>query len=460
MASALDQIVNIVITQETRSIPTPSFNIPLIMGPNLAQGTGTNLIQEFSSPSDLLGPGTGFSTSSPEYIYAVQLFSNTLVPPSFYVGYRAPATAQVDTFSVNTISSGHTYTMIVNGATGSYTASGGDTAETILSGLLTSLDTYAGFTGIASGVTGATTLVVTANVAGAGYVVGAVDSKLTHVASTPSHGIVDDMTSIMLLPEGVGDKWYAWMVVGNSDVDAEQGAAWTETQTKIFAVASGDASIDSSSTSDLASVLKGHGYTRTFLMYSPTTYANGIEAGLVGGQLPQTPGTSTWKFKQCGSITPDSFTSTSRLRLIGNQGDFTSSKGVNIYETVGSVPITEEGWMCGGQYIDITVGIDWLRANMQNGIFTLLATLPKVPYTNKGIAAVEAVVKQWLKLASDEIGGTGFIDSTSIQVWVEDVNSITTANRAARVLPSNAINFTARLAGAFHFVTISGNVSV
>lgn len=265
---------------------------------------------------------------------------------------------------------------------------------------------------------------------------------------TNSGSLVTDIQAI----QGVSDLWYGLSVTSNLAADIEAVAAYIETQLKVFVGASSDAAIITSSSVDVASVLKGLAYKRSALLYS--AQANkGPDAAWLGGQLPQVPGASTWKFKQLVGITPDIFTATQRNYAIGVPG--TPGKNCNIYETVGGVGITEEGTMAGGQFIDLTVGIDWLTSTMKTNVFSLLVNALKIPYTDQGAAIIQNGVFQTLRQGV----ANGLIDGSSpITVTVPSVLSVSTTLRAERVLPN--VNFSCRLAGALHFVQINGTVTV
>lgn len=457
MATALDQIVNVQITQETQAVPQAGFGIPLIVGPTGFDNS--DVLRYYSSPQAMLADG--FTTSDPEYIYAVEAFEQALSPTQVGIGKRTTAVAQVDTLAVSTLSTTHLYTLQIDLVVVSYQAVGGDTQQVILAGLLADIATVfpsgAPVTGVVTGTGSGALLTLTASVPGNGVSYSAIDADLTHVAVTPNHGIADDLLAIIDVPN-IGNLWYGLALCSNTDADILQAASFIETLQKIFIAASADSAIATTSTTDLASILHGKGYKRTALVFSLASANMGMDAAWLGGQLPQVPGASTWKFKQLAGISPDSYTAAKKAILTGVPG-ISTGKTVNIYETVGGVNITEEGWMVGGQFIDITVGIDWLVSTMQANVYANLVNNPKIPYTDKGVAVIKAAVQQTLKQGSDE-GGTGLIDATSISISVVPVSSIPANTRAERILPANSIVFSCRLTGAFHFIVINGIVTV
>lgn len=268
------------------------------------------------------------------------------------------------------------------------------------------------------------------------------------IGYTPFSDIAEELNDILQ----VSNLWYGVSLCTNVAATILAAAAFIETQLKIYIADSEDADIITSSTGDVLSQLKALGYKRTALMYSEDA-EKGPSAGWLGGQLPQTPGASTWKFKQLVGITADDLSETETTNVIGVPG--TPGKNGNIYTEVGGVPITQEGWMVSGQFIDLTVGLDWLESRMKENVYTLLVASPKIPYTDQGISVVVNAVRQTLAQGV----ANGLIDGDSpIEVSAPAVQDIPTADRANRVLPD--VTFSCRLAGAIHFVRIEGTVSV
>lgn len=347
--SAINQIVQVQISQQTQAVPQAGFGIPLIIG--TSNRIGSDFIRYYSSTAGMLSDG--FLTSDPEYIYASKAFSQALAPQLVGIGKRT----------------------------------GGSMAT--------------------------------------------------------------DLQNII----NQSNLWYALVLTDNTDADILAAAAFIETVQKIMVVASGDAAIPTSATNDLATTLKNLGYKRTALMYSASQASLGMDAAWVGGMLPTTPGAATWKFKQLVGISPDTFTDSQRTILIGVPG--APGKNVNIYETVGGVNITEEGFMVGGQFIDVTIGIDWLVSTIQTNVFSSLVNLPKIPYTDQGVAVVEAQIRASLL----EGITNGLIDgNTAFSVNAPLVLNVPFNDRAERLLPD--VTFNCRLAGALHFIQIQGVVTV
>ena len=266
--------------------------------------------------------------------------------------------------------------------------------------------------------------------------------KVAMAASDPEIDIPNDLAAI----SAIDDDWYALVLaVDATDEEILDVAAYVETLRKIFAVTitSEDAK-DPSMTDDLASKLAAAGYARTFAFYSDNDFA---AAALLGRCLPTDPGSETWAFKTLAGITPSKLTETEKAAL--------RAKKCNFYIEVAGVPITQDGITASGEYIDIVRGVDWLQARMQESIFGALVRAQKVPFTDAGIAVVEAQIRAVLSAAV----GVGLLaDDPAPTVVVPRARDVPQNDRAQRKL--TGIRFSGVLAGAIHSLEIQGTVTV
>jgi len=448
MAGSLSSVLSIQITQATAAVATTSFAIPLIVGPT---ATGwSDVCHVYSSPAAMLTDG--FITSSPEYIYALELVSQTVVPASFCVGKRAGSpVAQVDTFAVATLTSGHAYKITVNGTVYSYTAGGGDTQQVVLGALLTAILVGGAVTGAVTGSGSGALLTLTGASLGLAVTYSAIDSLLTHVLVTPAVGIQSDLTAII----AENNTWYGLVIAAASDADILQAASLIESLQKIFIAVSATTAIGTSSTSDVGSTLQAKGYKRTALIFSPANVNAGIDAAWAGGQLPQTPGSNNWAFKTLAGIAADVLTTTQQTTCIGTPVAGIAGKNVNIYQALGGVNCTMMGTMAGGAWIDQTVFVDWLQSTISTNVFSALVNATKIPFTDKGAAILVSAVRA----AIDQGVVQGGIDGASpITLTVASVLSLSTVQRAQRIAPT--ITFSCRLSGAINDAVIAGTVTV
>lgn len=439
---AIDQIVSVAITEQTQVATQVGFGIPLIIG---TTGFGNaDLIRYYTNPADMLTDG--FTTSSPEYIRAVKLMSQGISPTQFGIGKYTAAVIQVTTVTPDVSDQViQHYIETIADVPYDFTSDATPTAAEVVTGLIALINADSNAPVVASG---STTLILTAKVAGAGFS-HTESANLAAVTSPANHSIADDIAAI----QDVNDDWYGLSAVTQVASDLEQIAQYIESQKKIYIGDTNDAACLTTSTTDIASILKGLSLKRSGVIYTAESN-DGKASAWMGGQLPKVPGSTTWKFKTLAGCTVDKFTATQRSIAIGNGIAGVVGKNLNIYEATGGSNITKEGFMAGGQFIDITIGVDWLESNIQSGVFNLLVSEDKVPYTDQGLAQIENAIRAVLNQGAVN----GLVDGSTIVVSIPPVAQQSVSDRANRIL--NNVKFSCRLAGALHFVVIQGVVTV
>ncbi|HWJ97517.1 MAG TPA: DUF3383 family protein, partial [Acidimicrobiales bacterium] len=341
------------------------------------------------------------------------------------------------------------YTVTVDGKEASFTADATSTVAKVSAGLVAAINAVSGGAVTAAAVGGAGTetgLTITAKVAGEVYsleLATTLGAKLSVEETTADVGIADDIAALAL---ATGD-WYGLVLVSQGKAEILAAAAVIESMRRILGVTSMDSDIlDGVATTDLASQLKAAGYARTFLLYSPAAHEYGAAAWM-GNRFPGQPGGSTWKFKTLRGV--------SVYSLTASQEAAAKAKNANTYTSIGGVSITAEGVTASGEFIDVTHGVDWLQAQLQEGVYSLLVNSDKVPFTDGGVALVENVVRGCLArgVSADLLAA-----DPEPTVSVPRVRDVPQPDRAARHLPD--VRFEAVLAGAVHSLTISGTITV
>lgn len=261
--------------------------------------------------------------------------------------------------------------------------------------------------------------------------------------ATSDPGIATDLATILL----ADSDWYGLAIDSNTKAEILAAAAWAESQKIIFACQSADsACADSASTTDVMASLKSHSYARTHCDYHPSIGENWMAAAILGNRLPRDPGSNTWAFKTLAGIEVYSLSDT-KLNAIKN-------KNGGVYIDIAGIDITQNGQSASGQFVDITIFVDWLHARMQERIFTIIANAEKIPFTDKSVAMFVAEILAQLQ---DGVTVGGLISGT-ISASGPKVADVPQADRANRHLPN--LTFAGQLAGAVHSLTIQGNVFV
>lgn len=439
-------IVTVTITKSTRTVTLASFSIPAILGPS--NRIGSDPFRVYTDPSAMIMDG--FMISDPEYIHAVALRAQPIKPKQFLVSKFTAAVAQVDTFQVGTLTTGHAYAFTLNGTIITYTSSGGDTQQSILAALLTAIGvafpSSPPVSGAVVGTGPSATLTLTSTVAGVGISYTAIDASLTHVASVVNHSIVNDLITL-LAAVGPTTTPYGILVTSKVASDIAQVAGFIETQLLVYVAASADANCLTTATTDVMSVCKNKAYARTMLLYSATATTEAADAAWMGYLLPTTPGSSNWAEKQLQGVTADNLNPTQIANVLGKNG--------NVYVPVAGAGTTLYGNVCSGDFMDNTIFIDWLSSQIQTNVISLLTdpTNLKIPYTNPGISKVENQVRGAMQQGQDNGGlAPGWTVVSPL------VSSVSQADKKARVL--NNVIASGTLAGAINQVNVQVFVSV
>jgi len=355
------------------------------------------------------------------------------------IGKRLAAVAQVNTITVLNAVDG-AFTVTLNGVAFTFVAAG-NTVTQIKDGLVALIN--AGSEPVTAASSGASTFTLTADVAGTSFT-STLTVNMSQVFTTANHGIIEDLQEIVALPGG--NDWYSLSIETRTQGDILNAASYIETQRKIFGVASNEGGIKTGSTTDIASKLEALSYSRSFVFFSEDQ-ANYPEAAVFGVINPLDPGSYTAKFKTLVGIVADD--------LNDSELAFIKGKSANYYTKVAGVDIFQEGTVAVGEYIDTIIFVDWLQAQIEEGIFADLINNPKIPFTDIGGAVLEKQVRAQLQKGI-RVGGLAADPAPT--VTVPKVADIDPLDRQARIFKT--IEFAANLAGAIHFTEVRGVVSV
>ncbi|QNO00386.1 hypothetical protein phiPsa347_070 [Pseudomonas phage phiPsa347] len=426
--TVLTDIIEINISRETAAVAQTNFNVPMFVSAH------TRFAERARTYSSLTAVAEDFSPSDSAYVAAQKLFGQVLKPSQIVIGRRLVPSS---TISIQAAVAG-TYTMTINTINFSYVATGVDTTITIGAGLKAAYDVTP-----VSGVTVTDNLDGTLTVSSLiGYSL-EVTSNMGQANQPSTESWVTTINEITV----VNNTWYAVMIESHAETDVLAVAGQIEGMKKVFATSSQSSDIKTTATTDTFSKLQDLGYQRTFGMYSATADAEFPEAAWVGYQLQEQPGSNTWAYKALSGVTVSTLSDTESTNI--------HTKNGTTYETVGGLNSTIGAKMFGGEWIDVMIFVDWLEQRMKERLWSRLANSKKIPYTAAGAAIIEAEIRAQL---NDGIRVGGLANSPAPTVEVPDVLSVSVNARAQRIF--EGITFEARLAGAIHFVKISGTVTV
>ncbi len=259
---------------------------------------------------------------------------------------------------------------------------------------------------------------------------------------TADPGIAADLAAIYL----ADSDWYGLFLDSNGGLEVAAAATWAETHTVIFGAASADTGcIDGGVTTDPMSVQKTAAHARTFVSFHefPFEFMQGEWLSRV---LATKPGSATWANKALPGITPSILTTTQQAAI--------RTKNGNWYSTIKAIGFTLNGKSASGEWIDTTVGVDWLTDQLNTGAVALLSGADKIPFTDAGADLWRAMISGCLERG---IKGGFLASSPKPTVTIPLVADVSPTDKTARNLPD--VEFSATLAGAIHKATIVGRLS-
>ncbi|EEC0965199.1 DUF3383 domain-containing protein [Salmonella enterica subsp. enterica] len=267
-------------------------------------------------------------------------------------------------------------------------------------------------------------------------------------------------------------SWYGLGIADKEDIadgDWLKVAAAVEASgvSRILAITTSDpATVDATSTGDLAYKLKAAKYGRTFVQYSSSSkyaalsaFGRAFTVNFNGSNT-----TITLKFKQEPGITYETLTTDQAAAL--------DAKNCNVFVYYqNDTAILQQGVMSGGDFFDERHGLDWLQNYVQTNLYNLLYTsTTKVPQTDAGVTRLLSNVEQSMDqsvtngLVAVGVwngGPIGQLDSgdtltKGYYVYAQPISEQAQADREARKAPVTQV--ACKLAGAVHFADVQINV--
>lgn len=434
--TTLNNIVDVTITRETRTIQRASFSIPCFIAEHTIFAERA---KEYTSLADIVT--AGFATTSAVYKAATLYFGQTVAPSKIIVGRRLVPSVTITPTVANTA----VYSFKANGTLITFTSDADATAAEIVTGLKAALTTAAIPTTGSNGIvaSGSTTLVLTPSGDAS-----SIANYTANLVAVNAASVEDWVSATIPAVRAVKDQWYMLSIDTHVDATVLAVAAYIEgikaTSPKFYVFSSAASDIKTSATTDIFSLVKALSYTHTAYIYSgmATSFA---ECGLVGRFAPEQAGSNIWEQKTIVGLTVDTLTPDEISYIHGKNGA--------TYENVGSVDVVIGGKCADGGWIDESIFVDWLKSRIQESVWSLLVNTRKIGYTSAGAAAIEGSMRS---VMAEGIQVGGLADDPAPVVTVPNVLNLSSAQRATRTLPD--VTFTARLAGAIRATTISGTV--
>jgi hypothetical protein len=487
---SVSDVVNVSIVMTPTAAAVRNFGALLVLGSSSVIDTN----ERIRSYTTLSAVANDFGTTAPEYLAAVNFFSQSPQPALLYLGRWAQtassgvlhgarlSTSQQAIANFQAITNGG-FNITIDGTVKNITGlnfSGAANLNAVAAIIATALTTANVIWGannqrfdIISKTTGATSTVSYAS-AGTGTDVSTLlGLTAASGASAPVPGIpAETLLSAVTQMANISTDWYGLAIaaIGLTDADQIAVAAFIEaaSPSRIFGITTqASATLDPTSTTDLAYVLSAAKYRRTFTQYSTSSpyavtsmYGRAFTVDFTGNRT-----TITLKFKQEPGITAETLTETQAATL--------KAKKCNVFVNYNnSTAIIQEGQMTDGSFFDEVHGLDYLQNDVQTAVYNLLYTSPtKVPQTDAGANLIATTISARLAqgvanglIAPGVWNSPGFgaltqgdVLGKGYYVYTPPVSSQSQADREARKAVTNQCAI--KLAGAVHSANVIINVN-
>ena len=445
--SDLSSKVAVTVTVADKAVTQAGFGTPMIVG---YHDHFSDIVRTYTSTTAMVADG--FTAGEGIYLAAAAFFAQSPNGGTIKVGKRTNTVAQQIKFTP-TAANSTTYTIVTTNQDGtadtaSFTSDDTATVAEICTGIV------AAFGATDATLSDDTTHVTFTNdTDGEYFAVRAYTNNpsdgtsplWTRDEETADAGIAADLNAIL-----AEDADFYFLI--GADVQDGAGiaaaASWCNTNSKMGLFSTPDEDVVTSGSSDVAGVLAAAAYNYAGIIHhrEPGDHPEAAWCGLASAY---NPGQITWAYKTLSGVTVQNYTST--------QTGYMDTDKCNYYQSLGGVSSTYPGKLSSGRFIDVQRTIDWITASLQEDIYSLLVNSLKVPFTEEGLGAIEAVIRG--VLAEGIVNGAISNDPGSKpSVTMPALSSISTADKAARLL--DGISVTATLAGAVHTVDIDVYLSV
>lgn len=452
--SDISLVVDFQLSDQTQGVEAAGFDTGMLLSPNLP---GPELVKFYSSAAAMTA--ADFAATDPEVIYAGRYFAQDPHPALLAVGKRTAPTQsyRVDVYG---LADSRAYTLNVSDGTTdltcTFTSDASATNDEIIEGLRDAWNALgapaSGYTAAAAGNPTEEYLTITADVAGTWISVQVDSLSLLGIvqdhdapAAPSGQTLTDNLDDIKL----ESAAWYGIINMFNSTDEIETIADWAESNKKIFAPASNDSSILTSTLAagdDAASSIVNSAVRRTGVMYHSAP-AEAMDGAVMSRMLAaDPPGSFDIHLKTLALVEVDAPTDSHIVNL--------KAKRCSFYVRMGGTNNVFGGWT-GTSWLDLVHGLDYYHARMAEEIFGNLRAADKTPMDEGGLATVEAGISKVLDEAVEDRFFLKYPEPVVVMPKIEDISD---ADKAARFL--NDVGYTATTSSGIHTISGLGTVTL
>lgn len=257
-------------------------------------------------------------------------------------------------------------------------------------------------------------------------------------------------TDLTALAAGVtaADDFYSVSCADRSKAYQNALADWTAANTRLAIVQSEDSDILADTAANLFEVLgDDDANPRAVGLYHAASEWADMAWAAMGISADPDQTASVWYDKTLTGITPTVITAAQKAVVLGNGG--------NLVLRLKGVSATGPGKLFDGNYVDTLISKDWLRARLAEALAQFKLDLSnrnqKIPYTNVGLAMVEAVIRGVCQ-RGERIGH--FAEGSTV-IATPDISEVDAADITARQC---TIPVTVTLSGGIATITLNVGV--
>jgi len=169
---------------------------------------------------------------------------------------------------------------------------------------------------------------------------------------------------------------------------------------------------------------------------------------LMARGLAVEPGLATWAFTvRLSGVTASALTDNQVAEAQGHNG--------NTYTDIAGWDSIFPGAMASGEFIDIVTLGHWVTVRVQEEIIRILATRPKIPYTDKGVSDIKAACFSVVRRQMADDDSRGLLKGSEL-FTAPKVADVSAVDKTNRYLPDCTLS--AEFVGAVHTVGLGINL--
>ena len=434
--ASLDQTITVNVLKGPGGVPRENFGLPMWMTHEQYSPLRA------ASYADIDEVNTVYPVGSTTRDAASIFFGQSPRPGKLIIGTKLGSVNLTPVAVNDTL-----YEVVINGITIGFTSDADATVAEITAGLALAIDNDATIGPLTTTTDNTTDFDVDS--------AGAIPFSLTIPASSTalltavhSDDVGETVSTALGLIREVDDSWFVLLHQTVAQADILSLASDINTLKKMHCWLSRDADdLVAATLTSTGALLNALGYEKTFGIRDSSALQNQRkDMAFVGNVFTRDIGAVTAKWKVLTGVTADAFTSTQTAGM--------EAKNINYYSDITmGVPITQEGVVAAGEYIDVQRNIAWFESNVQLDLLDLFRQNDIVYIDDRGLLQIDGVLRQRLNLA---VTSRVFLEGASLTVPTKaELDALLPARRSV-----TGIKIFAQPVDAVHFTTVTINVEI